>query len=128
MNLVFLIFIGNEKPTMIQETLINKVILEYYEEYFHPFKGYTNKEREELRERLKLEDKKNGTYDKYQQEQREAFRKEQEARMDESEPCQEDDAGGHERPLPDDYRGTNRQDGRKEKEPSCDRTLLQFLL
>ena len=90
MNLVFLIFIGNEKPTMIQETLINKVILEYYEEYFHPFKGYTNKEREELRERLKLEDKKNGTYDKYQQEQREAFRKEQEARMDESEPVEEE--------------------------------------
>ena len=56
---------------------MNKVVFEYYEEYFHPFTGYSQKEREELRERLRLADKTNGVYDAFVKEQNEQYKKEQ---------------------------------------------------
>ena len=65
-SLVFLIFKGAEMPTKIEETVINQTIVEYYREYFTPFKGYSESERRELRERLLLQDKKNGEYDRYE--------------------------------------------------------------
>ena len=66
-SLVFLIYKGDEQPSKIEDDLINEVLVEYYEEYFHPFKEYTDEEREQLRERLLLESKMNGDYDKYRQ-------------------------------------------------------------
>ena len=38
---------------------------EYYDAYFHPFSGYTNEEKEELRKQLLLADKRNGKYGEY---------------------------------------------------------------
>lgn len=72
-SLIFLIFKGDKEPTKIEDKIINQTLVEYYEEYFHPFEKYTGKEKEELRQRLMLEDKKNGTYEKYEQKLEEKY-------------------------------------------------------
>ena len=59
-SLIFLIFKGSEPPTKIEDKIINQTIIEYYENYFEPFHQFTDDEREQLRKRLMLEDKKNG--------------------------------------------------------------------
>lgn len=72
-SLTFLIFKGNEEPTKIEDKIINQTLVEYYEEYFHPFEKFSEKERERLRERLLLEEKKNGEFDKYEQKLEEKY-------------------------------------------------------
>ena len=72
-SLIFLIFKGNEAPTKIEDKIINQTIVEYYEEYFHPFDHFTEEERTKLRERLLLEDKKNGEYERYEQKLEEKY-------------------------------------------------------
>ena len=72
-SLIFLIYKGSEPPTKIEDKIINQTIVEYYEEYFHPFRGFTEKERQKLRDRLMLEDKKNGEYDRYEQKLEEKY-------------------------------------------------------
>ena len=67
-SLIFLIFKGAQQPTKIEDTIINKVIVDYYTEYFTPFKGYSDDERKELHDRLVLDSKTNGEYDKYEEE------------------------------------------------------------
>ena len=67
-SLIFLIFKGAQEPTKIEETIINKVIVDYYREYFTPFKGYNDAERKELYDRLVLDSKTNGEYEKYEEE------------------------------------------------------------
>ncbi len=47
--------------------------MEYYDSYFHPFEGYSRREREELRERLLLEDKKNGKYEEFREQAEERY-------------------------------------------------------
>lgn len=51
-NLVFLIFKGNEAPTKIEDTIIDRTLTEYYQEFFNPFEAFTPKERADLRDRL----------------------------------------------------------------------------
>ena len=68
MSLVILIFKGDEPPTKIESTIINQVIVEYYQEFFTPFKGYTSSERQDIHKRLLLEAKINGDYEKFQEE------------------------------------------------------------
>lgn len=65
-SLIFLIFKGAEAPSKIEEVIINQTIVEYYEEYFNPFKGFSDHERKELHEKLLLEAKKNGEYEEYE--------------------------------------------------------------
>ena len=72
-SLIFLIFKGNEEPTKIEDKIINQTLVEYYEEYFHPFEKFSEKDRESLRERLLLEEKKNGEFDKYEQKLEEKY-------------------------------------------------------
>ena len=67
-SLIFLIFKGTEPPTKIESYIIDRTIVEYYREYFTPFKGYSNDEREELQQSLIVEAKSNGDYDKYEEE------------------------------------------------------------
>jgi hypothetical protein len=67
-SLIFLIFKGSVAPTKIEDKIINQTIVEYYENYFEPFHKFTDDEREQLRKRLLLEDKKNGTYEKQEKE------------------------------------------------------------
>ena len=67
-SLIFLIFKGTEKPTKIEETIINQTIVEYYREYFTPFTGYSDLERRELADRLILQYKKDGTYESFEKE------------------------------------------------------------
>ena len=67
-SLIFLIFKGTEKPTKIEETIINQTIVEYYREYFTPFTGYSDLERKELADRLILQYKKDGTYETFEKE------------------------------------------------------------
>ena len=67
-SLIFLIFKGSQEPTKIEDTIINKVIVDYYREYFTPFKGYDDNERKELYDRLVLDSKINGEYEKYEEE------------------------------------------------------------
>lgn len=67
-SLIFLIFKGNKAPSKLEETIINQTIIEYYTEYFTPFEGYTDEERKSMRDLLLLVDKKNGEYEKYENE------------------------------------------------------------
>ena len=60
-----LIFKGSELPSKIEDAIINQVIVEYYDAFFHPFRGFSSEEKDRLRHRLLLEDKKNGEYEKY---------------------------------------------------------------
>ena len=73
-SLIFLIFKGSEAPTKIEDKIINQTIVEYYESYFTPFKEFTDAERDQLRKRLLLEDKKNGTYEKHTKELEEKYK------------------------------------------------------
>ncbi len=72
-SLIFLIFKGSELPTKIEDTIINQVIVEYYDEYFHPFTAFTDTDREKLRKRLLLEDKKSGEFERYEQKLEEKY-------------------------------------------------------
>ena len=65
-NLIFLIFHGNKPATDIEKHIINTVINEYYREYFTPFNGYNDQERDELRQALKLQAKKDGSYEEFE--------------------------------------------------------------
>ncbi|MDD6552146.1 MAG: DUF87 domain-containing protein [Prevotellaceae bacterium] len=65
-SLIFLIFRGAEMPTKLEDVLVNETITEYYEEYFHPFTGFTDDERKQLRQTLMLEDKKNGRFEEFE--------------------------------------------------------------
>ena len=67
-SLIFLIYKGSEEPTKIEDKIINQTIVEYYEQYFSPFKEFTDANRDQLRKRLLLEDKKNGEYAKHEKE------------------------------------------------------------
>lgn len=64
-SLIFLIYKGSEMPSKIEDAIINQVIVEYYDAFFHPFRGFSAEEKDRLRHRLLLEDKKNGEYEKY---------------------------------------------------------------
>ena len=67
-SLIFLIFKGNKAPSKLEETIISQTITEYYTEYFTPFEGYSDEERKAMRDLLLLVDKKNGEYEKYENE------------------------------------------------------------
>lgn len=67
-SLIFQLFKGAEFPTKLEDAVINQTIVEYYEEYFHPFEGFNEEERKEMKTKLLLEDKKNGEYDKFEEE------------------------------------------------------------
>ena len=64
-SLIFQIFKGSKAPEKLEDTIIDTVLNEYYDAYFHPFSGYTNEEKEELRKQLLLADKRNGKYGEY---------------------------------------------------------------
>ncbi len=51
-SLLFLIFKGNAAPSKIEDTIINQVIVEYYDAYFHPFEGFSIEERSDLKQKL----------------------------------------------------------------------------
>lgn len=67
-SLIFQLFKGAEASSKIEDTIINTTIVEYYEAYFHPFESFTDEERKIMKETLLLEDKKNGTFEKYEEE------------------------------------------------------------
>ena len=64
-SLIFQIFKGNKPAEKLEDTIIDTVLNEYYDAYFHPFTGYTNEEKDELRKQLLLADKRNGKYGEY---------------------------------------------------------------
>ena len=64
-SLIFQIFKGNKAPEKLEDTIIDTILNEYYDAYFHPFSGYTSDEKEELRKQLLLADKRNGKYGEY---------------------------------------------------------------
>ena len=72
-SLIFQLFKGAEFPTKLEDAVINQTIGEYYEEYFHPFEGFNEEERKEMKTKLLLEDKKNGEYDKFEEELEERY-------------------------------------------------------
>ena len=67
-NIIFLIFKGNGEPTKLEETIVNQTLTEYFEEYFHPFEGFTEEQRENMRHMMELEDKRTGKYEEYEEE------------------------------------------------------------
>jgi len=67
-NIIFLIFKGSGEPTKLEETIINQTLIEYFEEYFNPFEGFTEEQRENMRHVMELEDKRTGKYEEYEEE------------------------------------------------------------
>lgn len=72
-NLIFQIYKGASQPSMLEETIINQTIVEYYEAYFHPFEGFTDEEREKMKDAILLQDKANGKYEEYEQKMEERY-------------------------------------------------------
>jgi len=68
LSLVILLFKGSEEATKIESTIIRRVIEEYYREHFSPFNGFSDQEREELRDELILQAKKDGTLSRFEDE------------------------------------------------------------
>lgn len=64
-SLIFLIFKGNAFPTKIEDMLINQTIVEYYEAYFNPFEGFSDSEREALRQKLLVAAKMEDDYEQF---------------------------------------------------------------
>ena len=63
-SLIFLIYKGNEQPSRIEESIINQVLIEYFEAYFNPFQGFSKEERKQIKKEMLLLDKASGEYDK----------------------------------------------------------------
>ena len=61
-SLIFLMFKGNEVPSKIEDMVINQIIVEYYDAYFHPFHGFSNSERDDLRRKLIVSSKMDEDY------------------------------------------------------------------
>lgn len=59
-SLLFLIYKGNDVPTKVEDMIVNQVIVEYYENYFHPFIKFTDAEREDLKKKLIISAKMEG--------------------------------------------------------------------
>jgi len=72
-SLIFLIFKGTSLPTKLEDVIINQTIIDYYEAYFHPFNGFSEEERKNMRDILLLDDKKNGKYEKFEEEMEERY-------------------------------------------------------
>lgn len=72
-NLIFQIYKGASQPSMLEETIINQTIVEYYEAYFHPFEGFTDEEREKMKDAILLQDKANDKYEEYEQKMEERY-------------------------------------------------------
>lgn len=66
-SLVFLMFVGNEFPTKIEDMVVSQTLSEYYEAHFHPFDSFTDAECESLRRKFALSAKMEGEYEKYEQ-------------------------------------------------------------
>ena len=64
-SLIFMIFKGNSFPTKIEDMLINQTIVEYYEAYFNPFEGFSDSEREALRQKLLVAAKMEDDYEQF---------------------------------------------------------------
>ena len=62
-SLIFLIFKGNAAPSKIEDMIVNQIIVEYYEAYFHPFQCFSETEREDLRRKLLVSAKMDADYD-----------------------------------------------------------------
>ena len=74
-SLIFQIYKGADMPTMIEDTIINQTIVVYFEAYFTPFEGFTEEERQKMKDTLLLQDKTNGKYEEYEQELEEKYGK-----------------------------------------------------
>ena len=72
-NIIFLIFKGNGEPTKLEETIIKQTLIEYFEEYFTPFEGFTEEQRDNMRHVMELEDKRTGKYEEYEQQLEERY-------------------------------------------------------
>lgn len=67
-SLIFQLFKGTDFPSKLEDAVINQTIVEYYDAYFHPFNGFNREERKIVKEKLLLDEKKNGEYEKYERE------------------------------------------------------------
>lgn len=68
MSLVILIYKREDPATTIEQTLIRQVLGEYYSAHFHPFEGFNEAERDDVRKRLIVEAKMNGEFAKFEEE------------------------------------------------------------
>jgi hypothetical protein len=83
-SLILLLFRGGHEPSSddeklkakLEDYIINKTIVEYYNEYFTPFQGYSESDREELRRTLLLQAKKDGSYERFEMEMEEKLGRE----------------------------------------------------
>ncbi|MCH5236498.1 MAG: TraG family conjugative transposon ATPase [Muribaculaceae bacterium] len=54
-SLIFLLYKGDKSPSKVEDKIINQVIVEYYNSYFHPFSGFTEAEKESMKRTLLIE-------------------------------------------------------------------------
>jgi len=67
-SLIFLIFKGNDTPSKIEDMIINQTIVEFYDAYFHPFNGFSEEQRQDLRQNLLTVAKMDDGYERYEHE------------------------------------------------------------
>ena len=81
-TLILFIYLGENPVDSVEELIVNQVLVEYYEEYFHPFERFSDIERESLRKLLELRGKMDGNYEEFEQE----LQKSEESKVDEQVP------------------------------------------
>ncbi|MCH5238400.1 MAG: DUF87 domain-containing protein, partial [Muribaculaceae bacterium] len=58
-SLIFLLYKGDDQPSKIEDKIINQVIVDYYEAFFHPFQSFSESEKESLRRTMLIEANRN---------------------------------------------------------------------
>lgn len=84
-TLIFFIFMKEKEPSDVEELLINQVLVEYYDTYFHPFEGFTEQERANIIHLLTLKDKMNGEYEEFEEEMEKKFAEQEKQQTSETE-------------------------------------------
>ena len=54
-SLIFLLYKGDKQPSKVEDKIINQVLVEYYDTYFHPFTGFSETEKESIKRTLLIE-------------------------------------------------------------------------
>ena len=88
-TLIFLIYIGEKAPDDVEELVVNQVIVEYYEAYFHPFEKFTEQERKDIIHLLTLKHKMNGEYDKFEEELEKKYAEQEKEEQQTPQPAEE---------------------------------------
>ena len=98
-SLIVLIWLGQKQEmTKVEESIIDMVLEEYYDQYFHPFEGFTDEQRKNIRDELLLEAKASGEFDEFEDDYYEKEKEERKYKQEDHEEDKEDEEEPYESP------------------------------